>query len=303
MPPPHHPIAIHKFGGAALAGATAITHVGTLLAESSDERRVVVTSALLGVTDSLLQAVRCATDGDSREADIIARQLAQQHATVADAVVSGKERIAVERALAPLDELLIENLAALAPPHIDRAERRDAVLAHGERAAAQIVSAMLRSGGTPSVVIDATELIETDGRHGNAAPDLARSEVAARSALLPRLEEDLIVVVPGFIGMGHDGHVVTLGRGGSDLTAIFLAHELRASRCRLVKDVDGLYASDPKSGDGVRPERYERLDWEEALGLRGGVVQGKALEFARENRLRFEVAAVGRAEGTVVGLG
>ena len=95
--------------------------------------------------------------------------------------------------------------------------------------------------------------------------------------------------------------MVLLGRGGSDLTALFLAHELRASRCRLVKDVDGLYASDPKSGDGVRPERYERLGWEEALGLRSGVVQVKALEFARENRLRFEVAAVGRAEGTVVG--
>jgi homoserine dehydrogenase len=85
------------------------------------------------------------------------------------------------------------------------------------------------------------------------------------------------------------------------LTAVFLAHELRASRCRLVKDVDGLYTSDPKSANGVRPERFERLGWEKALGIGGGVVQVKALEFARENRLRFEVAAVGRAEGTVVG--
>ena len=85
------------------------------------------------------------------------------------------------------------------------------------------------------------------------------------------------------------------------MTALFLAHELHASRCRLVKDVDGLYASDPKSVIGAGPERYERLGWEEALGLRSGVVQVKALEFARENWLRFEVAAVGRAEGTVVG--
>ena len=69
----------------------------------------------------------------------------------------------------------------------------------------------------------------------------------------------------------------------------------------MVKDVDGLYTSDPKSADGVRPERFERLGWEKALGIGGGVVQVKALEFARENRVRFEVAAVGRAEGTVVG--
>ena len=85
------------------------------------------------------------------------------------------------------------------------------------------------------------------------------------------------------------------------MTAVFLAHELCARRCRLVKDVDGLYSSDPNLAGGVRPERYERLGWEEALGLRGGVVQAKALEFARENRLRFEVVAVGREEGTVVG--
>jgi len=110
-----------------------------------------------------------------------------------------------------------------------------------------------------------------------------------------------VVVVPGFIARTARGETVLLGRGGSDLTALFLAHELRASRCRLVKDVDGLYASDPKSVIGTRPERYERLGWEDALNLRGEVVQMKALEFARENRLRFEVAAVGRAEGTVVG--
>jgi homoserine dehydrogenase len=113
--------------------------------------------------------------------------------------------------------------------------------------------------------------------------------------------ESDVVVVPGFIARTAKGSTVLLGRGGSDLTALFLAHELRASRCRLVKDVDGLYASDPKSVVGARPERYERLGWERALGLRSGVVQVKALEFARENRLRFEVAAVGRAEGTVVG--
>ncbi len=113
--------------------------------------------------------------------------------------------------------------------------------------------------------------------------------------------ESEVVIVPGFIARTAKGSTVLLGRGGSDLTALFLAHELRASRCRLVKDVDGLYASDPKCVIGARPERYERLGWEEALRLRGEVVQAKALEFGRENRLRFEVAAVGGTDGTVVG--
>jgi len=265
MPSPTHPIAIHKFGGAALAGASAIAHVGALLAEPSDERRVVVTSALQGVTDSLLRAVHCATEGNSRDADTIARELTQRHASVADALLAGEERIAVEGALAPLAETLRQNLAGLAPPVTDRAQRRDGVLAHGERAAAQIVSAMLRANGRPSVVIDATRLIETDGRHGNAAPDLARSEIAARSVLLPQLEEDVIVVVPGFIGMGRDGQVVTLGRGGSDLTATVLGRSLAARSVTLWKDVPGVMTADPRLVPGARVVQF--LDVREASEL------------------------------------
>jgi len=102
MPSASHPIAIHKFGGAALAGASAIAHVGALLAEPSDERRVVVTSALQGVTDSLLRAVHSATEGNSGEADTIASELTARHASVADAVVTGKERRAVDRELADM---------------------------------------------------------------------------------------------------------------------------------------------------------------------------------------------------------
>ena len=265
MPSATHPIAIHKFGGAALAGASAIAHVGALLAQPSLERRVVVTSALQGVTDSLLRAVHHATEGDALAAATIARELGDRHASVADGLVKGEERNTLERALVPLAGALAENLAGLTPAVTDRARRRDAILAHGERTAAQIVSAMLRANGTPSEVIDATELIETDGRHGNAAPDLARTEVAARSVVLPRLEEDVVVVVPGFIGMGRDGHVVTLGRGGSDLTATVLGRALSARNVTLWKDVPGVMTADPRLVPGARVVAF--LDVREASEL------------------------------------
>jgi aspartokinase/homoserine dehydrogenase 1 len=265
MPPTIHPIAIHKFGGAALAGPSAIAHVGALLAEPSDERRVVVTSALRGVTDSLLRAVHSATEGNSSEANTIARELTERHASVANELVTGKERAALQRALVPLTETLTGNLAALAPPHTDRAASRDAVLAHGERIAAQIVSAMLRAKGSPSVVVDATHLIETDGRHGNAAPDLARSEIATRSTLLPMLEDDVIIVVPGFIGMGRDRQVVTLGRGGSDLTATVIGRALAARSVTLWKDVAGVMTADPRLVPGARVVPF--LDVREASEL------------------------------------
>ncbi len=265
MPPVAHPIAIHKFGGAALADAGAIGHVGALLAEPSEERRVVVVSALQGVTDSLLRAVRCATDGDSSGADAIARELTQRHAIVADALTKGKERKTVDGALASLADTLATNLAALAHNNAERPQLRDAILAHGERAAAQIVSGMLRTNGTASAVVDATLLVETDGRHGNAAPDLARTEVATRSTLLPQLEEDVIIIVPGFIGLGHDGHVVTLGRGGSDLTATVLGRALAARSVTLWKDVPGVMTADPRLVPGARVVQF--LDVREASEL------------------------------------
>jgi homoserine dehydrogenase len=112
--------------------------------------------------------------------------------------------------------------------------------------------------------------------------------------------EQYVLAVVSALG-NTTGELFKRARRCGEPTALFLAHELRASRCRLVKDVDGLYSSDPKCVVGARPKRYMRLGWQEALDLRGKVVQAKALEFARENRLRFEVAAVGRAEGTVVG--
>ncbi len=171
------------------------------------------------------------------------------------------------------------------------------LVATGEEASAALVSLALASAGIPAKLLGPEQIrLIAEG-----APLDAKLRAVSAERIWSALTESDVVVVPGFIARTARGNTVLLGRGGSDLTAVFLAHELRAGRCRLVKDVDGLYASDPKSGDGVHPRHYKRLGWEEALGLGGGVVQVKALEFALENRLRFEVAGVGIAEGTVVG--
>jgi homoserine dehydrogenase len=171
------------------------------------------------------------------------------------------------------------------------------LVATGEEAAAALLGLALARAGIPARVLDPGQIrLIADG-----APLDATLRALSPERIWSAFTESDVVVIPGFIARTSRGSTVLLGRGGSDLTAVFLARELCARRCRLVKDVDGLYSSDPNLPGGVRPERYERLGWEEALGLSGGVVQTKALEFARENRLRFEVGAVGRAESTVVG--
>jgi homoserine dehydrogenase len=171
------------------------------------------------------------------------------------------------------------------------------LVATGEETSAALLALALGGEGIRSKVLGPDQM----GLIAKGEPLDARLVAVSAEQIWFAFTESDVVVVPGFIARTAHGSVVLLGRGGSDLTAVFLAHELRASRCGLIKDAEGLYTSDPNSDDGIRPERYERLDWEKALGLRGGVVQVKALEFARVNRLKFEVAAVGSSEGTVVG--
>jgi len=171
------------------------------------------------------------------------------------------------------------------------------LVATGEEEAAALLALALGRAGMRAKLLGPEQIRLI----GEGTPLDARLTGVSAERIWSAFTEADVVVVPGFIARTVRGTTVLLGRGGSDLTAVFLAHKLRAGRCRLVKDVDGLYSRDPKSADGMSSERYEKLGWEEALGLRGRVVQLKALEFARDNRLRFEVAEIGREHGTVVG--
>jgi aspartokinase/homoserine dehydrogenase 1 len=249
-----HPstIVVHKFGGAALADAAAIANVGAILgAEPTGQARVVVTSALQGVTNTLLAAMRHGMAGERPAARALVDELRQRHAAAAEGVThAGDTRSAliahVGEAFDELERQLLA-LTALDGASTAAAAHSDSILAHGERLAARIVCAMLDARGIPSVVVDGAELVQTDGRHGNGAPDLDRTDAMAPGVAGPFLDQGLIVVVPGFIGAGHQGAVVTLGRGGSDLTATVLARALDARDVTLWKDVPGCMTADPRT--------------------------------------------------------
>ncbi len=108
-----------------------------------------------------------------------------------------------------------------------------------------------------------------------------------------------VIVVPGFIA-SHEAHgTVTLGRGGSDLSAVFFAARLGSKRVRLLKDVDGVYADDP----AVHPdaERYGFMDYDTAQSFSHGLIQPKAIEAARAEGITIEIAAIGHHEATLIG--
>lgn len=171
-----------------------------------------------------------------------------------------------------------------------------ALLATGEATSAALLSLALDRAGIPSTVLDETRLgLRTRGPVLNSEPcQIDAGEV------LRALNHTSVVVAPGFVGRQDDGSISLLGRGGSDLTAVFIAQQLKAERCRLVKDVDGIFEYDPAT-QGVPPRRYKTLTWEEANRVGGGIVQFKAVDYAAQHHFSIEVAAVHSDLPTLIG--
>ena len=241
--PPIRTISVHKFGGAALTHAQAIESVVALIARCKGAR-VIVTSALAGVTDVLLSMARSAAIGEIAAAHAEADSLHQRHLRVINAIdaTADTTQTYINDSFAELKGLLNE----ICRTRTLTAQMNDAVIARGERLAARIVASALRCANISSCVVDAADFLQTDGRFGDAAPDLARTTPLAVSALCPIVDRGDVAVVPGFLAAGADSQVVTLGRGGSDLTATVIARALGAQEVTLWKDVRGFLTADPR---------------------------------------------------------
>ena len=179
------------------------------------------------------------------------------------------------------------------------AREMDAYLAAGEQMSAALMAMAVGALGCPAVSLTGAQAgIRTDGVHGNA-----RIVTVDTDRILRELGSGKVVVVAGFQGEAESGDVTTLGRGGSDTTAVALAAFLQADRCQIFTDVDGIYDRDPrKFPDAVR---FGRISYEKMLRLienGAQVLHDRSVEFAREFGIRVEVlSAFTGNPGTIVG--
>ena len=179
------------------------------------------------------------------------------------------------------------------------AREMDAYLSAGEQMSAALMAMALGSLGSRAVSLTGAQAgIRTDGVHGNARILHIDPERIQRE-----LEQGKIVVAAGFQGMDAEGDVTTLGRGGSDTTAVALAASLQADRCQIFTDVDGIYDRDPRIHPDAR--KYDRIGYEAMLGLienGAQVLHDRSVELAREHGIKVEVlSAFSDGPGTVVG--
>ena len=179
------------------------------------------------------------------------------------------------------------------------AREMDAYLAAGEQMSAGLLAMAIGALGCGAVSLTGWQAgVHTDGVHGNARilhVDTAR--------IRKELDAGKIVVVAGFQGVDADGDITTLGRGGSDTTAVALAAYLHADKCQIFTDVDGVYDRDPR----VFPDavRFERIGYENMMALienGAQVLHDRSVEFARDYGIAVEVlSAFTGTSGTIVG--
>ncbi|MBL8746737.1 MAG: hypothetical protein JNK58_10325 [Phycisphaerae bacterium] len=205
----------------------------------------------------------------------------------------GSRVVAVVSAVGGATDMLLGHARSFGAATRSASAALAAYVATGELQSAALLGLALARSGIDAAVRDPASIgLLTDGPPLDSTP--IRLDV---SALARAIAGWPVVIVPGFLGRSSTGETTLLGRGGSDLTALFLAHHLRA-RCRLVKDVNGLYDRDPAEGDA---RRFERVNYADVLALSEGIVQHKAVRFALEVGLEFEVGCIGLERPTTVG--
>ena len=192
-----------------------------------------------------------------------------------------------------------DNLIKLARETSAQPEERemDVLLATGEQAAIALTAMAINALGGRAISLTGAEAgILTDRAHTRAK--IANITPRQIHALLA---EDYIVVVAGFQGQNADGETTTLGRGGSDLTAIALAGALNADACQIFTDVDGVFTCDPRVVSDAR--KIDEVSYDELLEMAGAgskVMQSRAVEFAKKFGVEFEVrSSLKDAPGTI----
>ncbi len=250
-------ITVQKFGGTSVGSAQRIAGVADLAVAASarGEKTVVVTSAMGGVTSTLVAAAERATQGnwnfDERP------MLAERHDAAARALFGDDARLLamvreqLDHGLERVDSLCFGlSLVRELTPRI-----LDAISGTGEMLAAPILAAAISSRGVASEAIHATELIVTDDQFGDAEPLAAETRAKTQGRLVPLLQAGVIPVVTGFIGATAGGVTTTLGRGGSDFSATILGAALEADEVWIWTDVDGVMTANPADVPDARTMR------------------------------------------------
>jgi len=233
--------------------------------------------------------------GGSSVADV--PRLLQVARRIVDTSSSGHRVVVVVSAMGNTTNELLA-LARRVSPQPGRREI-DMLISVGERITMALLSMAVSDLGVPAISFTGSQSgIITDTTHSSARVVEVRPQRVQEA-----LDQDRVVIVAGFQGVSRSREVTTLGRGGTDTSAVAMAAALGAERCEICSDVDGVYSADPRAVPEAR--HLDQLDYDEALALfRGGarVLHAEAAAFAARHGILIKaVSTVGSEGGTTIG--
>ena len=196
---------------------------------------------------------------------------------------AGNEVLVVVSAMAGETDRLVQLCREASALHDPK--EYDVVVASGEQVTAGLLAMTLQNMGAQARSFMGWQLVRASGVHGNA-----RVEAIEAATLDEALKAGTIAVIPGFQGVSDDGRLATLGRGGSDTSAVAIAAGVRADRCDIYTDVDGVYTTDPRIVPRAR--KLTQVTFEEMLELAGvgaKVLQVRSVGLAMREKLPLRV--------------
>ena len=262
-----------KFGGTSVGKTDAFAQVADIVAhavatQSKTDRPgvVVITSAMSGVTNTLIDAAKAAAAGDEAPYREARSSLLVKHQLVAGQLIEdGVERAGLGRLFDDRlreFERLCRSISVLGEL---TARGLDVVSGMGERMSAPLLAGVLRAKGVHAQFVDAGELIITDDVHDGAEPLMDLTVARCRERLLPMIESGVVPVITGFVGSTRKGIPTTLGRGGSDYSAAIIGAALDTDEIQIWTDVNGVLTADPRVVSNART--LPELSYEEVAEL------------------------------------
>lgn len=213
-----------------------------------------------------------------------------------DAVKEGKQVVVVASARGKMTDQLVRDAYEVNPSPPKR--EMDMLLSTGEQQTVALFAMALEGMGQKAVSFTGSQIqMLTDDAHGKARIQSIGAEKIKR-----KLDEGCIVIVAGFQGVDDNGNITTLGRGGSDTSAVALAAALEAEVCEIYTDVDGIYTTDPRKYK--KAAKMDQISYDEMLelaSLGAGVMHGRAVEFGKKYDVPIHVrSSASDQDGTLI---
>jgi len=246
---------VMKFGGTSVGSAEALDYVTQIIREARVEwpRVIVVTSAMSGVTNLLLDSASQAAQGNTKSLSDAETTLREKHfAAMNELVRNGTLLQKTKNEINTLIFYFVDLCKAMAVLGEASPRALDAVASLGERMSVRLLAAVVENTGINAKAVESTEFIITNDHFQNAHPDFKATTEKTRYILNPLLDEGIVPITTGFIGATPGGVVTTLGRGGSDYSAAIIGAILPADDVWIWTDVDGVMTTDPRIESSAR---------------------------------------------------